>query len=551
VEVVSEREIRAKTAATAPGAYEVVVTDANGTSTGGPLYRYFPPTVTSIEPSAGRESGGTVVTIKGGHFVAPATVKIGNAATAVEVVSETEIKAKTTGTAAGTYEVVVSDANGTSSGGPTYTYSAHAATYLSSFASVGSGSGEVGTWGIAVDGSSNVWVADNVNNRVDEYSPEGSFKLAFGWGVSNGAPELETCTEKCLAGLTGSGEGEFGAGATSSFGFSIGGIAASGADIWVVDGGNNRIEEFTTAGKYITKIGTLPGPEGIATDSSGNVWVSSYGNGGLQEFSVSPTGTIEEKHQTLTGENLSGLAVDAQGNVWAAVNNTGVSEPQRVEEYSPQGTFKLALGWHVNKNGAEKFETCTSECQFGTAGSGEGQFNHPLGVAMDGHGDLFVVDRENNRVQEFSATDKYTTQFGSPGTGAGKMVRPLGIAVAGGQAYVVDSGNERVERWEVFETLPPIAVTLAASSVTQTTATVNATVNPSGSEVTACKFEYGTSTSYGSSVPCAPLPGSGEIPVAVSASVTGLTSGTTYHFRVSATNSSGTSNGSDQVFKTP
>jgi hypothetical protein len=319
-------------------------------------------------------------------------------------------------------------------------------------------------------------------------------------------------------------------------------------DIWVVDAGNNRIEEFTTGGEYITQIGTLIGPEGIATDSSGNVWVSSYGFGGLQEFS-STTRSLE--HQVLTGENLTSLAVDAQGNVWAAVSSVGATAFNRVDEYSPEGAFKLALGWHVNKNGAEQLETCTSECQPGTVGGGNGQFNGPHGVAVDGHGDVFVADSGNNRVQEFSATGKYITQFGSSGSGAGKFSDPLGIAVAGGQAYVVDSGNNRVEKWEVWENLPPAVVTGAASSITATTATLNATVNPNGSEVSACKLEYGTTTSYGSSAPCTPSPGSGENPVAVSASVTGLTSGTTYHFRVSATNAGGTSQGSDGTFQTP
>ena len=78
--------------------------------------------VTSVTPTSGSTLGGTAVTINGSGFLAGATVTIGNAATSVNVVSETEITASTPATAAGSYEVVVTDANGTSTGGPSYTY---------------------------------------------------------------------------------------------------------------------------------------------------------------------------------------------------------------------------------------------------------------------------------------------------------------------------------------------------------------------------------------------------------------------------------------------
>ncbi|HEY5342858.1 MAG TPA: hypothetical protein VIJ66_04275, partial [Solirubrobacteraceae bacterium] len=91
----------------------------------------------------------------------------------------------------------------------------------------------------------------------------------------------------------------------------------------------------------------------------------------------------------------------------------------------------------------------------------------------------------------------------------------------------------------------------AVTFLTQTSATLNARVNPDGQTVTECTFEYGTSTGYGSKAPCKSLPGSGTSPVAVSAKITGLTPNTGYHFRVVTKSSGGTVEGPDVAFKTP
>jgi hypothetical protein len=97
----------------------------------------------------------------------------------------------------------------------------------------------------------------------------------------------------------------------------------------------------------------------------------------------------------------------------------------------------------------------------------------------------------------------------------------------------------------------PSVETKGSGSVGASSATLYASVNPRGGSVSTCTFEYGTTTGYGSSVPCAALPGSGSSPVVVDASIaSGLTANTEYHYRISATNSSGTSKGADATFKT-
>jgi hypothetical protein len=86
----------------------------------------------------------------------------------------------------------------------------------------------------------------------------------------------------------------------------------------------------------------------------------------------------------------------------------------------------------------------------------------------------------------------------------------------------------------------PIVQTQPASAVTQTSATLNATVNPNGGPVTRCAFYLGSSNAL---IPCASVPAAGSSPVAVRAPLTGLLPGTTYRYRIVASNASGTSSG--------
>ena len=96
----------------------------------------------------------------------------------------------------------------------------------------------------------------------------------------------------------------------------------------------------------------------------------------------------------------------------------------------------------------------------------------------------------------------------------------------------------------------PSAVTEPPQEVGQTGATLEGTVDPNGSKVDACTFEYGTSTAYGKSASCATPPGEGTEEVAVSAAVERLAANTTYDYRISATNAHGTTRGEAGSFKT-
>jgi hypothetical protein len=99
-----------------------------------------------------------------------------------------------------------------------------------------------------------------------------------------------------------------------------------------------------------------------------------------------------------------------------------------------------------------------------------------------------------------------------------------------------------------FAASSPAATTTSASSIGPTTAHLNGTINPNG-QATTWYFEFGTSTSYGTKT-TALSAGSGTKTVNESSSLSGLSAGTTYHYRIVASNASGTSFGADQSLQT-
>jgi hypothetical protein len=97
----------------------------------------------------------------------------------------------------------------------------------------------------------------------------------------------------------------------------------------------------------------------------------------------------------------------------------------------------------------------------------------------------------------------------------------------------------------------PTVLVGPVGSVEATAAVLGGSVNPNAGAVGSCLFEWGLTTTYGNSVPCVPAPGAGTVPVAVSASLTGLVPGTTYRYRITATNIFGRTRGAGKAFTTP
>jgi hypothetical protein len=102
---------------------------------------------------------------------------------------------------------------------------------------------------------------------------------------------------------------------------------------------------------------------------------------------------------------------------------------------------------------------------------------------------------------------------------------------------------------EFARKVPPTSTSTTASGVTDSGAQLRGKVNPNGQSTT-YYFEYGTTTAYGTTTSVGEA-GAGEVPLEFSQAISGLSSGTSYQYRIVATNASGTTVGENSTFKTP
>lgn len=188
-------------------------------------------------------------------------------------------------------------------------------------------------------------------------------------------------------------------------------------DLWVADTEDNRIEEFSSSGEYITAFGspgTSPGqllnPQGVAIDTAGHVWVADTGNNRIQEF-------------TSTGTYMRSILSFA----------------------SLTAEFKSCLGTEEEKNLSSCEATVTNKWE---AGSTHGLFKEPDDISTDNSGDIYVTDTGNSRVQEGRASQEFKNQFGTEGTGNGQLKTPHAATPdAKGDVWVADTGNARLEEF--------------------------------------------------------------------------------------------------------
>lgn len=204
----------------------------------------------------------------------------------------------------------------------------------------------------------------------------------------------------------------------------------SAGNVYVAEGNGNRAQKFDNNGNFLFKFGIpgdVPGgfvsPSGVAVDSAGNIYVSDAFTDKISKFDSSGAFILRwGSSGSGAGQFLgaSGVAVDSANNIYASDTNN-----HRIQKFTSAGVF--ISSW-------------------GSSGAGDGQFNGPQGLAIDSANNVYVADTGNNRIQKFTTAGVFITKWGTAGSGNGQFTGPGGVSAdLTGNVYVADSGNSRIQ----------------------------------------------------------------------------------------------------------
>jgi len=199
-------------------------------------------------------------------------------------------------------------------------------------------------------------------------------------------------------------------------------------NVYIADFDNNALYEWTAANDAMTQLvpqppanphgpprpppepSALDQPDGVAVDSSGNVYIADFGDGTINEWTVANSNVT-----TLVSSQLNqpeGVAVDARGNLYIAD-----SDDNTIKEWV---TSTATLSPLVSSG-----------------------LTYPAGITVDGADHVYIADYGNNAIKEWTAISNAMTTLVSVG-----LSSPIGVAVDGaGNVYIGDSGNHAVKKW--------------------------------------------------------------------------------------------------------
>ncbi len=406
----------------------------------------------------------------------------------------------------------------------TYKLTAFFYKKISEFSIAGSGNISFGTAvQIASDAAGNVYLPNAPNNEVQKFDPEGNVLQTI---TGAGAEALKEPT----------------------------GVAVdSTGNVYVADNGNGRMEEFDSSGAFVMAIGTGvdqttkgnvctaaskdtcgPGSDGsqaVALDASGDIFVGENNGAGFHVVLYGPA-----------GEELSDFGMGTIGSSGLGAIDTLAVGPSGLVYVTDGGN---SVVWIYGRQSKPSLVNVSASVVAQTTGT--------LNATIDpGHADTTYHF-------EYGTSAAYGASVPVPDADIGSGLE--GSVVVGQQLAGLQPGTvyhyrvvatnalgQTVGADQTLATLPPeppVVSTGQASGVAQNTAMLTGSVDTRGFE-TGYEFDLGVDTSYGTRI----FGDAGSEPGAntFTASLQGLMPGTTYHYRILATNAFGTVYGADQTF---
>jgi hypothetical protein len=390
-----------------------------------------------------------------------------------------------------------------------------------------------------------VYVTDLGNHRIEKFDKTGHLVLMFGKGV-NSTTGGDVCTiasgNTCQAGTPGGSPGQLGTPAYVAVDNSGG---PSDGDVYVGDTADNVVSKFDSSGALITTWGNHGQKTG--TDITGNV---SHTFAPIHGVAVAKT----NGHLYVLGMSIYEYTQDGSYIKWYVGGLSGFQNAEYLET-DPERTSYLFVASGTQLFLAFPEFACgpPEECQ------GLNEYEYGTGTPITG----FALDPALPELYQDTGTLVYHYSDCEPvvngpcdpadSFGSGHLAGGNGVAVDGAThtVYVADTTAGEVA---VFGDVRPIVTTGPPSNVSDSSVTMTGHIDPAGrGEVNSCRFEYGFTKAYDHALPCTPDPSSSGFngPTEVTATISGLSPGTTDHYRVVAGNvAEAVSVGADETFIT-
>ncbi|MBJ6801016.1 6-bladed beta-propeller [Geomonas propionica] len=244
--------------------------------------------------------------------------------------------------------------------------------------------------------------------------------------------------------------------------------------LFVADSGLGVVHVYDTRNSLYKRITAPSGapfrsPIGLARDENGGLFISDSGADTVYRYDLAsgvispflrevarPTGIAYNKLNKLLYIAETGysrvVAVDRSGGqkltIYTSKNGDGLFN--RPVDLAVDGAGRVYVNDPLNYKINIFSPDGKLQHKFGEMGDGTGQMNKPKGVAVDSMGRIFVCDSLLDTVQLYDPSGTYLFSFGANGTGAGEFWMPSGIQIANNWVFVSDTYNNRVQVFQIL-----------------------------------------------------------------------------------------------------